>query len=251
MRRSSGSATSAAPTSSPIPWTTLNTPGGKPASSASSASSEQDSGDHSAGLSTTVQPAASAGAIFQVESMNGAFHGVITADRAGRHPLHAVPGSVRVPVALLVGHREVGVAAEVARPAGDHPRPQRAQQHRHVGALDRGQALDVRVDQVGQAVQVARRGRRRRAPPSRGTRRPPRRRRGRTVGRVGPGHLGQHALIDRRDGLEALGAGDALAADEVVGRDGLTRRPARSRPCGCSSPELPDRLEVVDRVGEA
>ena len=35
-------------------------------------------GDHSAGLCTTVQPAASAGAIFQVESMNGVFHGVIT-----------------------------------------------------------------------------------------------------------------------------------------------------------------------------
>ena len=43
------------------------------------ASSEHDSGDHSAGLSTTVQPAASAGAVFQVDSMNGAFHGVITA----------------------------------------------------------------------------------------------------------------------------------------------------------------------------
>ena len=35
-------------------------------------------GDHSAGLWTTVQPAASAGAIFQVESMNGVFHGVMT-----------------------------------------------------------------------------------------------------------------------------------------------------------------------------
>src|SRR5262249_3803517 len=35
-------------------------------------------GDHSAGLCTTVQPAASAGAIFQVDSMKGVFHGVIT-----------------------------------------------------------------------------------------------------------------------------------------------------------------------------
>ena len=35
-------------------------------------------GLHSAGLCTTVQPAASAGAIFQVDSMNGVFHGVIT-----------------------------------------------------------------------------------------------------------------------------------------------------------------------------
>ena len=63
---------------SPIPWTTLKTPGGMPASAVRSASSEQESGDHSAGFSTTVQPAASAGAVFQVESMNGAFQGVIT-----------------------------------------------------------------------------------------------------------------------------------------------------------------------------
>ena len=40
-------------------------------------SSVADSGLHSAGLCTTVQPAASAGAIFQVESMNGVFHGVM------------------------------------------------------------------------------------------------------------------------------------------------------------------------------
>ena len=56
----------------------MKTPGGKPASDTRSQSSEHESGDHSAGLSTTVQPAASAGAVFQVESMNGAFHGVIT-----------------------------------------------------------------------------------------------------------------------------------------------------------------------------
>ena len=41
-------------------------------------SNEQLSGDHSAGLSTTVLPAASAGAHFQVDNMNGAFHGVMT-----------------------------------------------------------------------------------------------------------------------------------------------------------------------------
>ena len=69
---------SAAPISSPIPWTTLKTPGGKPASATRSQRSEQESGDHSAGLRITVQPAASAGAVFHVESMNGAFHGVIT-----------------------------------------------------------------------------------------------------------------------------------------------------------------------------
>jgi hypothetical protein len=61
-----------------MPCTTLKTPGGKPASTVRSASREQDSGDHSAGFRITVEPAASAGAVFQVESMNGAFHGVIT-----------------------------------------------------------------------------------------------------------------------------------------------------------------------------
>ena len=79
IRRSSGCETSAAPTCSPIPCSTLKAPGGKPASAVRSASSEQESGDHSAGFSTTGQPAASAGATFQVDSMNGAFQGVITA----------------------------------------------------------------------------------------------------------------------------------------------------------------------------
>jgi hypothetical protein len=56
----------------------LKTPGGSSASSVKSARSEQESGAHSGGLRTTVQPAASAGAVFQVESMKGAFQGVIT-----------------------------------------------------------------------------------------------------------------------------------------------------------------------------
>jgi hypothetical protein len=41
------------------------------------ASSVAVSGLHSAGLCTTVQPAAKAGAIFQVANMNGMFHGVM------------------------------------------------------------------------------------------------------------------------------------------------------------------------------
>src|SRR5947209_19904657 len=61
-----------------MPCTVLRTPSGNPASLQSFASRSAVTGDHSAGLCTTVQPAASAGAIFQVESMNGVFHGVIT-----------------------------------------------------------------------------------------------------------------------------------------------------------------------------
>ncbi len=68
---------SATPASSPKPWTRLTAPSGRPASCMISASSSAVSGLHSAGLWTTVQPAASAGAIFQVDSMNGVFHGVM------------------------------------------------------------------------------------------------------------------------------------------------------------------------------
>lgn len=75
----SGCSTSGVPTSAPKPVTTLNTPGGKPASSNSSANSSVDADVNSDGLMTRVQPAASAGAIFQVASSSGEFHGVIAA----------------------------------------------------------------------------------------------------------------------------------------------------------------------------
>ena len=123
-----------------------------------------------------------------------------------------------MPVALLVGHGQVGVVAEVQRAPRDHPRAQRAQQHRHVGALDGGQALDVRVDEVGQAVQVRR-------PAGGAERRPGRERVVRRphgavgIGGVGARDLGEHRLVDRRDVGEALGTGHPLAADEVVGAD--------------------------------
>ena len=73
----SGWATSAAPASSPTPCTMLNTPGGTPASSMISGNRLAVSGVSSAGLSTTVHPAARHGASFHVASMNGTFHGVI------------------------------------------------------------------------------------------------------------------------------------------------------------------------------
>jgi hypothetical protein len=74
----SGCSVSARPASSPKPCTVLSTPGGRPASRQISESNVAVSGLHSAGLCTTVQPAANAGAIFQVESMNGVFQGVMT-----------------------------------------------------------------------------------------------------------------------------------------------------------------------------
>ena len=76
-RASRGSDTSLAPVFAPEPCTMLNTPGGRPAASAQSASSELVSGAHSGGLTMTVLPAASAGPSFQVASISGAFHGVM------------------------------------------------------------------------------------------------------------------------------------------------------------------------------
>ena len=138
--------------------------------------------------------------------------------RPARHPDDAVVRPVRVPDALLVGDREVGVAPVVPRPAVDQPRLQRAEQHRHVDALDGSEPLDVRVDQVGEAVEVD-------GPPRRAESGPGRER----LGRCGHGEirlalpaardLAERLLVDRREVGEGLLARDALAADEVIGRD--------------------------------
>ena len=77
--RTVGLAHISAPIAAGSPVTTLSTPGGKPARWASSASANADSGVASAGLITTVQPAASAGATLRVIIDDGKFHGVIAA----------------------------------------------------------------------------------------------------------------------------------------------------------------------------
>ena len=71
----SGWATSARPVS-PAPVMMLTTPGGRSACWQISANSSAVSGVVSAGLSTTVLPQASAGAIFQASISSGKFHGM-------------------------------------------------------------------------------------------------------------------------------------------------------------------------------
>ena len=73
----SSCAASAAPAVSPNPVTTFTTPSGKPASCNSSPSRNAVSGVCSAGFSTTVFPAASAGPSFHAAISNGKFHGMI------------------------------------------------------------------------------------------------------------------------------------------------------------------------------
>jgi len=74
----SGCRTSAWPVS-PAPVTMLTTPGGRSACCRISANSSADSGVVSAGFSTTVLPAARAGAIFHASMSSGKFHGMIWA----------------------------------------------------------------------------------------------------------------------------------------------------------------------------
>ncbi|MCY1453443.1 hypothetical protein D9M71_704310 [compost metagenome] len=69
---------SGAPTARPVPHTRLNTPAGRPLSWMMRASSSSGSGVTSEGLSTTVQPAARAGASFQAVVTMGKFHGTIS-----------------------------------------------------------------------------------------------------------------------------------------------------------------------------
>ena len=70
--------TSARPVAS-SPWTRLRTPGGSPASTASSAISPVDHGVSSAGFITTVLPVTSAPLLMPTASANGKLNGQITA----------------------------------------------------------------------------------------------------------------------------------------------------------------------------
>ena len=72
-----GWSTSAWPALLPRPVTMLTTPGGKPASTINSPSRTAVSGVSSAGLSTTVHPAARAGAILPTAIGSGTFQGTI------------------------------------------------------------------------------------------------------------------------------------------------------------------------------
>ena len=65
----------------PSPVTMFSTPAGMPARCASSATASADSGVCSAGLITTGQPAASAGATLRVIIAIGKFHGVMARTR--------------------------------------------------------------------------------------------------------------------------------------------------------------------------
>src|SRR5471032_1261646 len=78
------------PIFAPSPWIRLNTPAGTPAAAKISAKICDENGASSLGLSTTVQPASSAGATLQTIWFIGQFHGVISA--------HTPTGSLTISV---------------------------------------------------------------------------------------------------------------------------------------------------------
>lgn len=76
-RSSAENGTSGAPTSLPKPVTTLSTPAGSPPSWRRRASSTVEAEVNSDGFTTTVHPAASAGASFHISRSSGELHGVM------------------------------------------------------------------------------------------------------------------------------------------------------------------------------
>ena len=112
---STSASTSAAPVR-PSPVTMLTTPGGSSAWRTTSQKRSAVSGVVSAGLSTTVLPAASAGASFQASISSGKFHGMICPAtpsgprRAVRERVLELVGPARVVEEVRRGERQVDVA---------------------------------------------------------------------------------------------------------------------------------------------
>ena len=240
MALMSGCSVSALPASSPRPCTVLTTPSGTPASSISRTSRSAVTGDHSAGLWTTVQPAASAGAIFQVESMNGVFHGVMMPTGPIGDAHGDVPVFRRGQVQPVAG--EVHAVGKEAEILGGAHRGLRHEADRLAGvvAFEHRDLVGMRLDGVGDLVQdgLALAG----IELAPGLERGLGRLRGRVdVGGVAARDRGDHRVVDRRRGLEGLAgraAGfPAMECDAVAQRQRVSAAPDL-RPVRCFDFEL-------------
>ncbi len=118
MSATSGCSTSALPTVPPPPVTTLRWPGGSPHSPSSSSASEiADSGVCDAGLSTTGQPAAIAGATLCATRLSGKLNGLIApttpTGSASVKPIFPSPTSAASSGTISPASRRASVAANV------------------------------------------------------------------------------------------------------------------------------------------
>ena len=125
----------------------LTTPGGRSAWRQMSANASAVSGVVSAGLSTTVLPAARAGAIFQASISSGKFQGMTWAATPSGRGSGPKPG-----VAELVG--PAGVVEEVGGHQGDVDVAALADGLAVVDRLEHRQLAGPLLHQAGQPVQV-------------------------------------------------------------------------------------------------
>ena len=154
----SGCSTSRAPHSEPGPATTLTTPSGIPASAAISAKRSAVSGVSSAGLSTTVLPAASAGASFHAAMTSGKFHGVMSPTTPrGSRTVNAWP-----PATGIVSPRQpLGRPRVEAERVDDHAHlaARVADRLAGVARLEHRELLEARLQRPRERVEVASPGR--------------------------------------------------------------------------------------------
>ena len=216
-----GWSTSAAPVR-PSPVTMLTTPSGRRAATHSSANASAVSDVYSAGFSTSVLPAASAGAIFQASISSGKFHGMIWPTT----PSGSMAGELAV--AQL---RPARVVVEVARDQRDVDVARLADRLAVVERLEHGEQARVLLHLARERVEVAR---------------------ALVAGQAAPGGEGAPRGLDRRtnlfgrrlrdprellagggiDAVEVLaprreGAADEVAEDPPVAVEPLDRGPRR------------------------
>ena len=135
------------------PGTTLNTPSGIPASTASSAIRMAVSGDFSEGLSTNELPAASTGPIFQAAMSSGKFHGTIAPTTPiGSRVINASVSRSRrrhLVIDLVDGF---GIPTDAVRAAGNVDAQTVADGLAHVERLEQRQLLAMFADEIGETL---------------------------------------------------------------------------------------------------
>ena len=223
-----GCSTSASPVA-PSPVTMLTTPGGRPASRQISAKASAVSGVNSAGFSTTVLPAASAGAIFQASISSGKFQGMIWPQTP--------TGAVARELALdQLG--PAGVMVEVAGDQRDVDVARFADRLAVVQRLQHGEEALVLLHLAGERVEIARALMARRAPT-----RPAKALRAAATARVDVG--GGRLAPPASDALAVAGLDDVERA-----RPGFVKAPSMKWPKPASCAVEPGRRHARRPSGE-
>ena len=132
----------------------LRTPGGRPASSASSPILSAVMGDCSAGFSTTELPMARAGAIFHIAISSGKFHGTMApmtpSGSCSTKEKRSGVGGRDLAVDLV---ERFGVVAQRADRAGHVALERVRDRLAHVEALEHGEDFGVALHQIGEREQ--------------------------------------------------------------------------------------------------